>query len=151
MATKKEISSFFDCLGVEPSLETISDRIRMQKLVYLAEVFGMNTGFTFTWYTHGPYSPGLTKVMFDGANGKSSNLANTSKDLKNIDEMKNYLGEDIHSSEKLELIASLHYVLSVAKKAKSTEREALDLFYDEKRHFTENQVKKYLTKVKQLL
>jgi len=151
MATKKEISSFFNYLGVEPRLETISDRIKVQKLVYLAEVFGMNTGFSFTWYTYGPYSPTLTKVMFDGTNGKSSNLASSSKDQKKIDEMKKFLGEDINYSEKLELIASLHYVLAVAKKAGATENEALDLFYDEKQHFTETQVKKYLPRVKQLL
>jgi len=144
MATKKEISSFFDHLGIKSSLDTISDRIKVQKLVYLAEVFGMNTGFSFTWYTHGPYSPGLTKVMFDGANGRTSNLASTSKDIKKIDAMKKFLGDDINSSEKLELIASLHYVFSVAEKANTSDREALDVFYDEKPHFTETQVKKYL-------
>ncbi len=150
MATRKEISKFFDQLGIEPSLETISDRIKIQKLVYLAEVFGLDTGFTFTWYVRGPYSPGLTKVMFDSANGKASGLAED-KDLKKIEMMKKFLKDDINSSEKLELIASLHYVLSVANKTGAAEYEALDLFYDEKPQFSEKQVKMYLPKVKKIL
>jgi len=104
LATKKEISAFFNHLDVETSLETISDRIKIQKLVYLAEVFGLDTGFSFTWYVYGPYSPGLTKVMFDSTNGRSSGLGETKSDLKKIQAMKDYLGDDIQSSEKLELV-----------------------------------------------
>ena len=150
MATKKEISMFFEHLGTEHSLETISDRIKIQKLVYLAEVFGLDTGFSFTWYVRGPYSPELTKVMFDGANGKSSGLAED-RDQTKIEELKKFLGNDINSSEKLELIASLHYVLAIADKTGASEEEALDLFYDEKPQFSEKLVNAYLSKIKKIL
>lgn len=151
MATKKEISAFFNHLDVETCLETISDRIKIQKLVYLAEVFGLDTGFSFTWYVYGPYSPELTKVMFDSTNGRSSGLGETKSDLKKIQALKDYLGDDIQSSDKLELVASLHYVLSIALKTDSSEQDALDLFYDEKPQFSEKLVRSYLPKVKKLL
>ena len=93
---------------------------------------------------------GKTKVIFDSANGKSSGLAED-KELKKIEEMKKFLVDDINSSDKLELIASLHYVLAVANKTGASEEEALDLFYDEKPQFSEKQVRMYLPKVKKIL
>lgn len=151
MTTKREIFSLVSMLGVEPRLEHISDRIKLQKLVYLAEVFGVDAGFTFTWYVHGPYSPDLTKVAFEEVSGRSSGITESQTNIKKMQKLKEFLGQDIESSDKLELVASLHYVLAIAKKTGSSEKEALDLFYDEKPHFPEKQVKEYLPKVKKLL
>ena len=46
------------------SLETISDRILLQKKVFLAQDIGMPLGYGYSWYIHGPYSTDLTAVAY---------------------------------------------------------------------------------------
>lgn len=150
MATKKEILSLFELLGIEPSLESLDERKKIQKLVYFSEVFGINLGFSFTWYIWGPYSPGLTKVLFNKERGKSSDFKASPTILDKIKKLKNFLGEDINSSKNLELISSLHYIFEIASKTNKSEKDALKLFYEEKPQFTKEEVEKYLPKVKQI-
>ena len=151
MATKKEITALFDQLGVELSLDSFDERKKIQKLVYLSEALGVDMGFTFTWYIWGPYSPDLTKVMFDKERGTSSNFKTSSGILNKIAKLKNMLGVDIESSDNLELIASLHYIFSIAKTTEISEKNALELFYAEKPQFTKEEVRKYLPKVKEII
>lgn len=46
------------------SNETLEDRKRFQKTVYLIQAFGIDLGYEFNWYVHGPYSPRLAKVGY---------------------------------------------------------------------------------------
>lgn len=46
------------------SLDTIDDRILLQKKVYLAQDLGLPLGYGFCWYIHGPYSSDLTDVAY---------------------------------------------------------------------------------------
>lgn len=46
------------------SLETISERILLQKKIYLAQDIGLPLGYGYSWYIHGPYSTDLTAVAF---------------------------------------------------------------------------------------
>ena len=140
MATKKEIQSLFGMFDSEPKLNTLEDRIKMQKLVYLSEVSGIDLGFTFTWYIYGPYSPDLTRVMFEKETGKPSNFSDNHTTKKKIQGLELNLGENIKSGAKLELIASLHYVLSIAKKQKISEKNALQIIYDQKPQFKKQEV-----------
>ena len=42
-------------------IDTFMDRLIMQKAVYLAQAAGVNLGYYYHWYLHGPYSPSLTR------------------------------------------------------------------------------------------
>ena len=46
------------------SLETIDDRILLQKKIYLAQDIGLPLGYGYSWYIHGPYSPDLTAAAY---------------------------------------------------------------------------------------
>lgn len=46
------------------SLNTINDRILLQKKIYLAQEAGVPLGYGYSWYIHGPYSPDLTAVAY---------------------------------------------------------------------------------------
>ena len=46
------------------SLDTISDRILLQKKIYLAQDNGLLLGYGYSWYIHGPYSTDLTAVAY---------------------------------------------------------------------------------------
>ena len=46
------------------SLDTINDRILLQKKVFLAQDIGLPLGYGYSWYIHGPYSTDLTAVAY---------------------------------------------------------------------------------------
>lgn len=102
-------------LDKPPSVENLQDRITAQKLIYLADAAGVNCGdYSWNWYLRGPYSPSLTKVLYDNQlndiNMKNYKLrddvANVLDNLKGV--MNNNLG--LSQSDWLELLASLHYL-----------------------------------------
>ena len=50
----------------ELKLDYFSDRLRLQKLGYLAQKMGVSGGFPYSWYIRGPYSRSLTSFLFMG-------------------------------------------------------------------------------------
>ena len=46
------------------SLDTLDDRILLQKKVYLAQDIGLPLGYGYGWYIHGPYSTDLTAAAY---------------------------------------------------------------------------------------
>jgi hypothetical protein len=85
--------------------------------------------------------------MFEKEKGTPIHLKENLNELKKIRELKIFLGKDLESSDKLELIASLHYVLSVAK-GKKSDSEALATFHKVKPQFSESEVNEYYKKIK---
>ncbi len=57
-----------DALKFPAAIETIDDRKRVQKAVYLGQVAGVKLGYRFGWYLKGPYSPDLTRDYYSLAN-----------------------------------------------------------------------------------
>lgn len=53
-------------LGVEPKIDTVEDRMAVQKAVYLGQVALGNhdLGYRYGWYIHGPYCPALTRDYY---------------------------------------------------------------------------------------
>ncbi len=45
-------------------LSTFNNRLKLQKIIYLIQAYGINLGFTYSMYLRGPYSTQLTKVAF---------------------------------------------------------------------------------------
>jgi uncharacterized protein YwgA len=101
-------------------METFPDRLRLQKIVWLMQKFGVRLGFTYSWYLHGPYSPELTRNLYEIV--QSGILPYESigdRDLARIESLRKVLGADITSCDKLELLASIdflkHNVRSISK------------------------------------
>lgn len=55
---ERELSWTFD-------IDEFDDRLRMQKLVYLAGKFGFDHGYSYNMYLHGPYSPELADDYYE--------------------------------------------------------------------------------------
>jgi len=140
MGTKSDISTLFNLLDIEPSVDTFSDRKKLQKLVYLSDVFGINLDFAFTWYLYGPYSPQLARVMFDKEKGSLMKVKEIPNIHKKITNLKNFLGDDINSSSNLELIASIHYLTSIVEDPVKSKSKILGIIYNEKKQFPKEQV-----------
>ena len=64
----------FDIIG--DTDEHFNNRLKIQKYVYLAKYFGLDLGYNFDMYLHGPYSSRLTSSYYD--------IARNNTDLKSI-------------------------------------------------------------------
>jgi uncharacterized protein YwgA len=56
---------FLKQLGVSSEIESLEDRVRVQKAVYLGQLSGVDFGYRFSWYLRGPYSTKLTTDYFE--------------------------------------------------------------------------------------
>src|ERR1700733_999474 len=54
-----------DELAVPSQIDTVADRKRVQKAVYLVQQTGLDLGYQYSWYLMGPYSAALTRDYYD--------------------------------------------------------------------------------------
>jgi hypothetical protein len=140
-------------LGIEPTLETFAQRKAIQKLVYLLEVFGVDLNFRFGWYLHGPYSSSVTHVLYDNADvlkTAADQSALSGDERAKIAELRSFLGDDLQSPDSLELLVSMHFLLSAAKKSGYNAKDALDTLRKLKPGFSEQQVQNAYQKISPL-
>lgn len=142
-------------LGINPQMETFSDRKKVQKAVYLLDkAFGLNFDYSYNWYLHGPYSPDVTKIMYDVLEGKSHNSANKSclsdDEAARITRMKEFLGSDLQSTDQLELLASVQFLLDCTKKSATRENEIINFLRQKKPYFSTVEVKRAIDRLEKL-
>ncbi len=127
-----------------PSLAQFDDRLKVQKLVYLAEEMGADFGFTFGWYAKGPYSPSLTRSVFSIANEDGSfnieprKLSQSDKLL--LEKMVSFLGKKKDDVSYLELVASVWYFLPQGNLAEKDRSAVIDFIHYEKPQFEKNEI-----------
>ncbi len=51
-------------LGIAPKLDTFNRRLTVQKALYLAQALGVDMGYFFGWYLHGPYCSTVARDLF---------------------------------------------------------------------------------------
>jgi hypothetical protein len=101
----------------KPSIQSFNDRMKLQKLVFLARQVGFDTGFSFSWYIHGPYSPSLTNFLYTANDVGILDTAPTipEDEKRRLDAsvilLRRLLGDDLNKPKVLELIASVWYFL----------------------------------------
>ena len=126
-------------LDVPDSIDTIDDRKRVQKAVYLGQLSGVDLGYRFGWYLKGPYSPSLSKDYYALADslqtgdnehlGKSLTQAVTSRLEKILPLLKVPDTVPLPQEDWLELVSSVHYLRKISK---YDETQAHDVLIREK-------------------
>ena len=111
-----------EALGVPAKVDTFQDRLTLQKATYLAQAAGLQLGYRYSWYLKGPYSPELTRdyfrlaedpaivsgfVLGDDYRARLERLVDVSRPAPDV---------DLDRSEWLELLASLHYLITRLRK-----------------------------------
>lgn len=129
------------------SLETINDRILLQKKIYLAQDIGLPLGYGYSWYIHGPYSTDLTAVAYQIVpEGKTAIENKALKEpyasmIRKVNALENTLDRQnlqISVVQWYELIASIAYWY---KRGFNTEEGAVDKIRLTKPQFAEEQIK----------
>ena len=125
------------------SMSEFDDRLRLQKLTYLAQELGAGNKYFYSWYAHGPYSSPLTTALFLGKkqNVFDSKPVLTEKESGIVSKLKSLLGRNIYKPSKLELFASVWYLRKISRDDRAT---VLDVMRREKPHFTRRMVESAL-------
>lgn len=104
-------------LGRTLSTEDFDSRITAQKIVYLASSQGLDFGdLNFNWYKRGPYSPALTRVLYENNFNQAvysdyrllEEAVELMKPLKAMIELRIPTMSEV---EWLELLASVHFLM----------------------------------------
>jgi uncharacterized protein YwgA len=108
-----------DSLGLSFKIDSFQNRLIMQKTVYLAQAAGVQLGYFYQWYLHGPYSPSLTRdeyaiamdISADMGESKGWTLDEVS--LQRLKAIKPLFKERDQNklALKLELLASVHFLI----------------------------------------
>jgi len=95
--------------------DDFNSRLILQKTVYLMQEFGLSRGYYFDMYLHGPYSPSLTRDLYELVKTYSDTVpmkfANTSKE-KRFFEFLTFIKPVMKNPKYLEKIASIHFLFS---------------------------------------
>lgn len=156
-ATSKLFTSLAT-LGINPKMETFGERKRVQKTVYLLDkVFGLDFGYRFSWYLHGPYSPEVTKIIYDVVEGRktvdqqTTNLS--AEDTYKIEQLKVFLKDDINANDQLELLVSVDYLLNCTINPQNiapTEQEIIEFLNIKKPWFSNEEIKTAIQRMREL-
>ena len=105
-------------LGVGTDIESIDQRVTLQKAIYLAQAAGIPLRYRYNWYVMGPYSPDLTRDYYalleypsdSGPTALREPFASTIENLKTAMDVPN----EVHLTKRewLELLSSVHYLRS---------------------------------------
>lgn len=129
------------------SLETIDDRILLQKKIYLAQDIGLPLGYGYSWYIHGPYSPDLTAAAYQIIPEEITAIENHSfrepyaSMISRVNELENELA---HQSFKISVVKWYELIASIAywhKFGFNTEEKAIQKIRETNPQFTEEQIK----------
>ena len=129
------------------SLETINDRILLQKKVYLAQDIGLPLGYGYSWYIHGPYSSDLTTAAYqiipEGLEAIDGKVLK--EPYMSIIKKVNQLEEQIKTSPTnigivpwYELLSSIAYWMKIGY---STKQSIIKRIKDTKPQFSDEQIK----------
>ena len=120
------------------SLARLEDRLRLQKLGYLAQELGASGGFMFSWHHRGPYSPTLTRDLsrYESMGRLGEDLRLTPHEEGVAARMKGLLGRGIDSAKTLELYASLWYLLPRRSASAKDADAAVEDLQSQKPQFT---------------
>src|SRR5437879_35030 len=139
---------YLHALGIDGNLDSFSNRKRIQKMVYLLRRFGADLKFGYSWYLHGPYSPALTRVLFD-TEGESDQTRELSREeFQIINGVRNFLVEDLYSVNTLELIVSLLYLIRYGpREGYDTKGKIVKFMKEQKPYFTAEEIESAWNKI----
>ena len=133
--TLTNLSRVLSELEIGDSINTLDERVTVQKAVYLAQVIGVNLGYQYSWYIMGPYSRDLAKDYYTLHEYPRENrqeiaqwtlrepFASALKKIKEV--MSIPEGVQLTPRQWLELLASVHYLRKFGKLDESNTQQRL--------------------------
>lgn len=101
------------------NVDSLAERIKSQKIHYFAQLFGVVSCYHYNLYLRGPYSPDLANDLFLIKNNNikvDTAIFVPEKLEKSFEKLKKFVNEK--GVRELEIIATLHWLIEVAKFSK---------------------------------
>jgi len=149
----KVATLFYKVFDRKLNMESFTDRILLQKIVYLASIKRIKIkDFDYGFHVYGPYAPELTTIgyqIYNPANGIKTD--DSTIDQTKISNLKKTFSEEIEreDSRQFELLASIFYAINELNF--QTDEEIVSFIKQEKPSFEEKQIKGAIKKIKQNL
>lgn len=134
-------------IGVSLSLATFNDRLRMQKVVYLLQSFGLQTRWNFSWYLRGPYSSDLAYAVFNTDLKSVSEVKFNRANVRAIEKLKRYFKLEYMSVADLEASASILYVATQRREPWESKQELVEEVLSKKPMLARSRVAKYVSEL----
>lgn len=124
-------------------ISTLDKRIIVQKKIFLTEKLGVNLGYDFSWYIHGPYCSQLTEAVYEcvpmgihtfAGYSISDAASKAVQEVNGIDDLAEIV--QMNHSQWLELVASL-----VFWHENATEESAIENVKRYKKQFSEKLIR----------
>ena len=134
----------------EFDLTRFNDRLRLQKLLFLARKLGFDAGFSFDWYLRGPYSPSLTRMLFSAQDQDQlhpTEFTLTANERSIVDRLTTLLGEDIENHQVLELLASVWYHIRRRGYSEAESQALIDEIHRKKPQYSRSQVEQAFQRI----
>jgi hypothetical protein len=147
MSDAHDVRAFLEALGFSEELGTFKGRLRIQKTVYLLKEFGVDLGFNYNWYIHGPYCPSLTGQLFNQQQSTQSGRPLKPEELQAVNELRNFLGEDLYSADALELLVSLIFLIRYCPPEYDSKQKIIAFLHVAKPQFSHEQIEAAWTKI----
>lgn len=129
-----------------PNFDMLSfdNRLKLQKYVYLMQAFGLNIGYNFFVYLHGPYCPELTRAAYQMPDFREIKLVRF-KEADTEEKFKTFLkffSPHKNDTVWLEIAASLHIFKHILPNASKDQiiknvREKKAFFYSKEKQIDE--------------
>lgn len=131
------------------NLGYFNNRLRLQKLGFLAQEMGAKGDFPYSWYKRGPYSSSLAYTMFMGVEVDAFNeeISLTKEEKAIVKKMRDLLGKHLDDPDTLELFASVWYLMPNRKLSGEDVTRILEVMREEKSQYSSNDVKKAIKKI----
>jgi hypothetical protein len=95
----------------------------------------------------------VTRIVFDVIEGRQTASADpkvlSSEDLRKIDRLKAFLGNDLCSTDQLELLVSLHFLVDHSK-SQGLKKEVVSFLKSKKPYFTDQEINGALGRLQEL-
>ena len=110
------------------NLTTINERIKTQKMQYLAQIFRVSPIYSFNLYIHGPYSPDLAFDLFT-LKGRNANIPVQEFVSSELEEKFLKLSRFVKNktTRELELIATHHWLKEAGLNLRDIEKKLGEL------------------------
>lgn len=104
-SSASKLAALFAGIGEEISMGSFDDKIRVQKIAYLAQTRGIDLGYKFQWYLRGPYCKQVSQDAHDISECEQGEL-----DAEKIKEFAECITPHARDAQWLEIAASLIYL-----------------------------------------
>lgn len=118
-----KVFAIYKAMGIRPDVKSFENRIVMQKSICLLDLMGVKTGYKFGMYLRGPYSPALTRAIFEKAGEFEKWAVNGNLRAEELEKAAQVAREVGLKASRLEIAATYAYLVCEEKKRPG---EALD-------------------------